>query len=179
MRKPGPLDMFQFVPLREVFDPCCLFSSLFYRLSSIFPLHCNTRKPGPRCGCLLSAKPMWSPTPSPNYLMTRDASSDAYASISFIPKQLFMCVSVIPACNSSCVMSCACTGLLGDSNNPDNRGRPDRKCQSVSAIQTEKVPGRRSGPAQQSSVNISLGLSCTKKKTCYCTSYADVAIYHL
>ena len=98
----------------------------------------RTSKLGPGCGCLLSARPMWSPIPRPNYpVMTRDVSRNAYASISFIIEELFKCGSVIPACISSCVMSCACTGFLGDSNQPNTRGRLDHKCQSVSA----KGPG--------------------------------------
>ena len=64
-------------------------------------------KPGPGCGCLLSARPMWSPTPRPNYpLMTSNASCNSYAYVSIIISKFFMRVSVIPACNSSCVMSC-------------------------------------------------------------------------
>ena len=42
-----------------------------------------------------------------------------------------------------------CTGFLGDSNNPNTTGWPDHKCQSVSAVRTQKVPGLRSGPAQR------------------------------
>ena len=69
-------------------------------------------KPGPGCGCLLSARLRWSQTPRPNSpLMTSDESSDAHACISVINYELFMLLSIIPACNSEYVMACACSGF--------------------------------------------------------------------
>ena len=125
-------------------------------------------KPGLGCGYLLSARPIWSPTPRLNYSLMQVMHLATRMRVFHLLFSNYLCayllfLPVTP--HVSCPVHC--TGFLGDSNYPNTTGRRDHKCQSVSAVRTQKVPGRRSGSARLGFCGM-LNVAHSAEETCKC-----------